>query len=132
APAGMANQGLSRSNGLGSLDASRGSVRVMASNPLGTVVSGTLTIQLLLWDPLAYTAADWTGSSWYASSWYGSSWYASSWYGSSWYGSSWYVSSGYCLPDGFSWYCLCWSGSCLCGPVGVAGCAFAIRVALGR
>ena len=99
APPGVANQGLARSNGLGSLDLSRGSVRVAANDPVGTLVSGLLTSQLLLWNTLLYPITPWTGSSWYGSSWYGSSWYGSSWYGqpegSSWYGSSWYGSSWY-------------------------------------
>ena len=111
APAGVANQGLGRSNGLGSLDLSRGSVRVQSTSLFGPVLSGLLTAQLLLWDPLVYTTTDWTGSSWYGSSWYGSSWYGSSWYGSSWYGSSWYGSSWYGQPEGSSWYGSSWYGS---------------------
>jgi len=111
APLGVANIGNGRSNGLGTLDGSRGSVQVAANDPLGTVVQGTLTIQLLLWDPLAYTTGSWTASSWYASSWYASSWYASSWYGSSWYASSWYGSSWYGQPDASSWYGSSWYGS---------------------
>ena len=111
APAGTANQGLARSNGLGSLNASRGSVKVFVDNPLNTIVSGLLTTQLLLWNPLVYTTTEWTGSSWYGSSWYGSSWYGSSWYGSSWYGSSWYGSSWYGQPNGSSWYGSSWYGS---------------------
>ncbi len=111
APAGVANQGLARSNGLGSLDASRGSVRVRTTTLLPTVVSGLLTAQLLLWDPITFTVVPWTGSSWYGSSWYGSSWYGSSWYGSSWYGSSWYGSSWYGQMEGSSWYGSSWYGS---------------------
>jgi serine protease AprX len=107
APAGEANLTVDRSSGLGSLDASRGSVRVQASDPMRTVVEGALTAQLLLWDPIAFTGSSWYGSSWYGSSWYGSSWYGSSWYGSSWYGSSWYGSSWY----GSSWYGSSWYGS---------------------
>ncbi|HVF76184.1 MAG TPA: S8 family serine peptidase [Acidimicrobiales bacterium] len=107
APAGVANVGVVRSSGLGSLDASRGTVRIQAGDPLRTVVEGTLTAQLLLWDPVAFTGSSWYGSSWYGSSWYGSSWYGSSWYGSSWYGSSWYGSSWY----GSSWYGSSWYGS---------------------
>jgi len=67
APAGVANQGLSRSNGLGSLDLSRGTTNVRLDNLLGTVLSGTLTAQLLLWNPILYTTTSWTGSSWYGS-----------------------------------------------------------------
>ena len=104
APAGVANQGLDRSTGLGSLDASRGSARVRLAATLPTVASGLLTAQMGLWRPVQVLYGPWTGSSWYGSSWYGSSWYGSSWYGSSWYGgfegSSWYGSSWY----GSSWY----------------------------
>jgi serine protease AprX len=110
-PQGVANQGLARSNGLGSLDASRGSVRVATDSVGQTVVSGSLTAQLLVWNPLLYPLTPWSGSSWYGSSWYGSSWYGSSWYGSSWYGSSWYGSSWYGQPDGSSWYGSSWYGS---------------------
>jgi len=110
-PAGSANQGLDRSSGLGSLDASRGTVRVRVSSLVPTVVSGLLTAQLWLWSPLVYTTTPWNGSSWYGSSWYGSSWYGSSWYGSSWYGSSWYGSSWYGQPEGSSWYGSSWYGS---------------------
>src|SRR3954468_19463644 len=95
APAGVANAGVPRSSGLGTLDGSRGTTLVQTDNLLGTVATGLLTTQLLLWDPISYVTGDWTGSSWYGSSWYGSSWYGSSWYGSSWYGSSWYGSSWY-------------------------------------
>ena len=111
APPGVANQGLDRSNGLGSLDASRGTVRVRTNTLFPTIVSGLLTAQLLLWNPVTYTTVAWTGSSWYGSSWYGSSWYGSSWYGSSWYGSSWYGSSWYGQPEGSSWYGSSWYGS---------------------
>jgi serine protease AprX len=112
APPGLANLGNGHSSGLGTLDGSRGSVQVSAlNNPVGTVVQGTLTVQLLLWDPILFTTGSWTASSWYASSWYASSWYASSWYGSSWYASSWYGSSWYGQPDGSSWYGSSWYGS---------------------
>ena len=112
APAGLANQGLGRSSGTGSLQASRGTVSVqLSASAGGVVVSGNLTTQLTTFDPLNYTTVSWTGSSWYGSSWYGSSWYGSSWYGSSWYGSSWYGSSWYGQPDGSSWYGSSWYGS---------------------
>jgi serine protease AprX len=104
APPGTANAGLDRSSGLGSLDASRGRVRVQADDVPRTLVSGLLTLQLLLWDPVVYTGvgwnaltwqtSQWTGSRWYGSQWYGSQWYGeqgrAGWYGSQWYGSQWY------------------------------------------
>jgi serine protease AprX len=111
APAGVANAGLDRSSGLGSLDASRGTVTVEASDPLATLVSGTLTLQLMVWDPVAYTTTDWNGSTWYGSTWYGSTWYGSTWYGSTWYGSTWYGSTWYGQPEGSTWYGSTWYGS---------------------
>jgi subtilisin family serine protease len=112
APAGFANTDVERSNGTGALHASRGTVHVTADDPMGTVVEGMLTAQLLLWDPVAFTGSSWNGSSWYGSSWNGSSWYGSSWYGSSWYGSSWYGSSWYGSSwNGSSWYGSSWNGS---------------------
>jgi serine protease AprX len=111
APSGNANQGLERSSGLGSLDASRGTVQVQTNDPMHTVVGGLLTAQLLLWDPVAYTSADWNGASWYASGFSGASWYGASWYGASWYGASWYGASWYGEPDGASWYGASWYGA---------------------
>jgi len=94
-----ANAGLARSDGSGSLQASRGSLQVQIQTgvvsgllgpiPLLTLVAGDLTAQNLLFDQQAYRTGEWTAASWYGSSWYGSSWYGSSWYGSSWYGSTW-------------------------------------------
>ncbi|MGH3369397.1 MAG: S8 family peptidase, partial [Nocardioidaceae bacterium] len=104
APAGEANQGVPRSNGMGSLDLSRGTVQVQADDAPQTLVSGLLTLQLLLWDPLLYTAVPWNSVTWYGSQWYGSQWYGSQWYGSQWYGqfegSQWYGSQWY----GSQWY----------------------------
>jgi serine protease AprX len=110
APAGLANQGLLPSTGTGSLQGSRGTVTVSTPVSLGPV-TGEITVQGTVWDPIGFTSSDWTGSSWYGSSWYGSSWYGSSWYGSSWYGSSWYGSSWYGQPSGSSWYGSSWYGS---------------------
>jgi serine protease AprX len=113
APAGLANQGLTPGNGLGSIDADRGSVDVSVAGSSGslTLLNGTLlTAQLTLFDPLAYTTDPWTGNSWYGNSWYGNSWYGNSWYGNSWYGNSWYGNSWYGVPDGNSWYGNSWYG----------------------
>jgi serine protease AprX len=117
APAGVANQGLARSNGMGSLGQSRGSVQVKADDPLGTVLGpvlgATLTAQLLLWNPTGYTGAPWLPSDWYLSTWevhrwYRVSWYGNDWPGHSWHGSTWYgqgqgESYGASLP-GSAWY----------------------------
>src|SRR5206468_1112595 len=64
APAGVANQNVPRSNGLGSLDLSRGSVRVALADPLQTILSGRQTAQLLLWNPVVYTTGIWSPPTW--------------------------------------------------------------------
>ena len=99
APAGVANQGLARSDGMGSLGASRGSVQVQANDPAGTVLrptlGATLTAQLICWNPLGYTTSGWLGPDWYVSTWYVSRWYRVSWYSNDWPGYRWSGSSWY-------------------------------------
>jgi serine protease AprX len=115
APAGVANQGVVRSNGLGSLDLSRGSVQVALDDPAQTVVSGLQTGQLLLWNPIVYTTFAWSPLTWYVMDFSGSRWYGSRWYseldGSRWYGSRWYGSRWYGELDGSRWYGSRWYGS---------------------
>jgi len=115
APPGLANAGVEPGNGSGSIDLSRGTVYVAADDPMQTVVSGPMTLQLIVWDPLAlfvdWNGASWYGASWYGASWYGASWYGASWYGASWYGASWYGASWYGHPDGASWYGASWYGA---------------------
>ncbi len=89
APAGAANDGLSRSSGLGSLDASRGTVRVSLDDPDSTVLTGLQTAQLLTWDPIGYTTGYWTESTWWLSSWYLLPVHSTSWSGDNWEGDNW-------------------------------------------
>jgi serine protease AprX len=116
APPGLANQGLERSTGLGSIDASRGTVYVQADDPMRTVVTGLLTTQLLLWDPVSYTGTEWTGANWYGANWYGANWYGANWYGANWYGANWYGANWYGSEhygemDGANWYGANWYGA---------------------
>ncbi|MBV8297861.1 MAG: S8 family peptidase, partial [Acidimicrobiia bacterium] len=113
APAGLANQGVPRSNGLGSLDLSRGSVQVALNDPAQTVLGGEITAQLLLWTPIVYTTTLWSPITWDTTNFAGSRWYGSRWYdqadqmtGSRWYGSRWYGQL-----DGSRWYGSRWYGS---------------------
>lgn len=92
----LANQGVTRSTGLGLLSDDRGSYAIeIAVDGVLSLLTGETTAQDLLFDAVEYTTTEWTTSSWYTSSWYTSSWYTSSWYTSSWYTSSWYTSSWY-------------------------------------
>src|SRR5215204_4832429 len=99
APAGLANQGLARSNGQGSLALSRGSVQVKTDGLLGTVLGptlgATLTAQLLLWNPGGYTGLPWVPANWYLSTWEINRWNRVSWYGNDWPGYKWSGSSWY-------------------------------------
>jgi serine protease AprX len=117
APAGLANQGLARSTGKGSLGQSRGSVQLQEDGPLGVVLGpvlgATLTAQLLLWNPGGYTGSQWVPADWYLSTWEvhrfvrvrwnGSDWPGSKWRGSSWYGQGQDESYGSAL-SGSAWY----------------------------
>lgn len=129
APAGLANQGIPAiSNGRGTLDGSRGDVKVesrctsevMLIQPRHCdVVEGAETAQGKVFDGEEYVESEWDGSSWYGSQWNslvpGSSWYESSWYQNTWEGSSWYGSSWYGSTDstwyGSSWYGSSWYGA---------------------
>ncbi len=97
-------QRFTRSDGSGSLEASRGSTHVTVD---GTLIEGEQTVWGLPWDGSSWTGSSWTGSSWTGSSWTGSSWTGSSWTGSSWTGSSWTGSSW----TGSSWTGSSWTGS---------------------
>jgi len=102
------------STGLGSLDAARGSVRLIRD---GVTLSGEVDIfgkpfvsatwALLASLGMSWSGGTWNGSSWSGSSWSGSSWSGMSWSGSSWSGTSWSGSSW----SGMSWSGVSWSGS---------------------
>jgi serine protease AprX len=97
-PVGTANGGVTRSNGTGLLDASRGHVQVQTATVPTTVVNGLLTAQLLVWNPSGYLIG-WTPLNWYVSTWYLTSWLpltwsaqgfpGHNWEGGPWQGSSW-------------------------------------------
>jgi hypothetical protein len=84
APGGQANAGLAHSTGAGSLGRSRGSVLVQTNDPLHTVVRGSLTAQVLLWDPVAFLTGNWSTTTWYAGPWATQPLYRTVWWGSNW------------------------------------------------
>ncbi len=111
APPGLANVGNGRSSGMGSLDASRGTVQVRLANPTQTILDGMLTAQLLLFDPVGFLSTGWSGGQWYGAQWYGAQWYGAQWYGAQWYGGQWYGAQWYGTPDGAQWYGAQWYGA---------------------
>jgi serine protease AprX len=106
------------SQGGGSLDAARGTHRVMLD---GVALTAEQDIFGHPFDSQAIAAAEdngaawsdgsWNGSTWAGSSWAGSSWAGSSWAGSAWAGSSWAGSSW----AGSSWAGSSWAGSSWAG-----------------
>jgi serine protease AprX len=117
-PAGSANGNNPASSGLGVLDLSRGSVRVATTGLSPVVVSGLLTAQLVLWDPVGFLTGDWSATTWYVSVWYLSPWRAVQWWGSNWEGSNWEGSQWYGNFHGSSWYGSNWEGSAWYGAWG--------------
>jgi len=118
APAGVANQGLDRSTGMGSLDASRGSVRVrtlesgsLLGNILGTVITGEQTAQLLLWDPVGMTTGSWGPTTWYTSTYHLFGWKAVTWEGGKWQGGKWQGGKWQGVEDSTTTYGGKWQGS---------------------
>ena len=99
APTGLANQGVPESNGTGSLDLSRGDVQFQTNDPLGTIVTGSQTAQLLVfsqaiyvlgpWNELTWWGGQWTGGQWYGGQWTGGQWTGGQWTGGQWTGSGW-------------------------------------------
>lgn len=115
APPGEANRGLARSSGLGDLELSRGSMKVRTNDPLHTVVSGSQTAQLLVWDPVGFVTGDWSSSPriapWYVPHWYGTKWYGNAWVGHNWEGCSWDTGQDSGCFYGHNWEGSAWYGA---------------------
>ena len=111
------------STGAGSVDAARGSAKLVLGGvtlegerdihnaPYVSAAMATKRSLGTAWTGGTYNGTVWTGSSWAGSSWAGSSWAGSSWAGSSWAGSSWAGSSW----AGSSWATGVWTGSSWAG-----------------
>ncbi|MGH9179536.1 MAG: hypothetical protein ACRD0N_13405, partial [Acidimicrobiales bacterium] len=78
---------------------------------LGTVISGSYTAQLLLWDPIGFTTGIWAPATWYTSTFYLVGWQAVTWEGSKWQGSKWQGSKWQGQSDPASTYGSKWQGS---------------------
>jgi serine protease AprX len=117
APPGQANGALARSTGLGSLDASRGSVYVRIDDPDSVtqpVVTGLITAQLVAWDPIGFVTGDWSSTPlvppWYTAPWYSTTWFGNNWTGHNWEGCSWDTGHADC-PYGHNWEGSAWYGA---------------------
>jgi serine protease AprX len=97
------------STGTGTLDAARGSERVIAD---GVTLTGERDIFGHTWNstamaPLEAAGTSWTGGTWNGTAWTGTGWSGSRWSGTSWTGSRW---SGSRWSDS-SWSSSTWLGS---------------------
>ena len=97
--------------GRGSIDASRGSMRVVASCGGALVeIRGEIDVRCQPWDGSRWSGSRWSGDAWTGSAWKGSEWTGSAWKGVSWsdavwtgsawkggtwLGESWYGGSGW-------------------------------------
>jgi serine protease AprX len=122
-----ANQGLTPSDGSGSLQLSRGSLSVDIQTgtvldsvgqlvPILTPVTGLLTAQNTVFNAAEYagewSGSTWGGSTWGTNEWMGSTWGGSTWGGSTWGGSTWGGSTwGGSTWGGADWYGSTWGGS---------------------
>jgi serine protease AprX len=108
------------SSGLGSLDASRGRVRVRATVAPYTAVNGLLTSQLAAWDPFGFLTGNWTARTWPLSvwarcpwlpvQWHGDDWQGNNWHGNNWHG-DWEGSTSPSGPEPSDRYGLPWKGA---------------------
>ncbi len=92
------------SQGTGTLEASRGSLHVVASN--GVALSGEQDIMGQTWSSATMAQAEAAGQSWSGGTWNGQTWSGQSWSGQSWSGQSWSGQSW----SGQSWSGQSWSG----------------------
>ncbi|HEV7203711.1 MAG TPA: S8 family serine peptidase [Jatrophihabitans sp.] len=112
-PGGPAQTQTPVSNGLGSLEASRGGHNVQTDcNGVTTVIQGEIDVRCQPWDGASWTGASWTGASWTGASWTGASWTGASWTGGSWTGASWTGASWTGASwTGGSWFGASWTGA---------------------
>jgi serine protease AprX len=89
APAPTATQTIT-AGGLGSLDASRGAYRVVATcNGAQVEIRGEIDVRCQAWDAVRWTGSRWTGDAWTGSAWKGTEWTGSAWKGLSWSDATW-------------------------------------------
>jgi len=108
-PIPYANQTTQPSDGLGSLELSRGGLHVETDcngDGVAEVIQGEITVQCSAWDGVSWNGVSWNGDAWTGVSWTGGSWNGASWNGVSWNGASWNGGSW----NGGSWNGVSWNG----------------------
>jgi hypothetical protein len=104
APLAKAPQDFPRATGLGSIDQSRGSVRIALG---GSILSGEETAFGKAWNGSTWSAGAWAGNTWSGDRWLGSTWSGSTWSGNTWSGNTWSGNTW----SGNTWSGNTWSGS---------------------
>jgi serine protease AprX len=106
---GLANEGLTPSSGLGSLDASRGSLHVYvwpAGSSGGTLLTGEMDALGNAWSGNAWSGNAWSGNAWSGNAWSDVAWEGNAWSGNAWSGNAW---------SGNAWSGNAWSGNAWSG-----------------
>ncbi|HVF06428.1 MAG TPA: S8 family serine peptidase [Frankiaceae bacterium] len=99
----------STATGVGSIEASRGSVHVTADcrqDGTRTVIEGEQDAWCRPWTGASWAGSEWTGDAWTGASWAGASWAGASWAGASWADATW---------TGASWAGGTWTGASWAG-----------------
>jgi serine protease AprX len=94
-----AAQTWTKSDGSGSLEASRGSTHVSIN---GRVLRGETTWSGARWSGATWSGATWSGATWSGATWSGATWSGATWSGATWSGATW---------SGATWSGATWSGA---------------------
>jgi len=100
-------------SGSGSIDASRGAQRVVATcGGTSVEITGEIDVRCQGWDGSRWSGSRWSGDAWTGSAWKGSEWTGSAWKGSSWSDATW---------TGSTWSGGTWTGDSWYGTTGWNG-----------
>jgi serine protease AprX len=102
------------SSGLGSIEASRGGVHVLATcGGIPTVVSGEIDVRCEPWDGTTWTGTTWTGTTWTGTTWTSQAWTPATWTGTTWTGGVWTGGAWQATPawTGTTWTGTTWTGT---------------------
>ncbi|MGH3371300.1 MAG: S8 family serine peptidase, partial [Nocardioidaceae bacterium] len=112
---GSANRTTQPSNGLGSIEASRGGIHVQTDcngDGVADTIQGEMTVQCLAWNGTTWTGTTWTGDAWTGTTWTGATWTGATWTGDAWTGTTW---------TGTTWTGGTWTGGTWTGTTWTGG-----------
>jgi serine protease AprX len=103
-------QAVTYGSGLGSLEASRGSMHVQADcGQDGTyeLIKGEMDVWCVPWNGANWAGANWSGDVWTGANWSGANWSGANWSGANWSGANWSGANW----SGGTWTGANWSGA---------------------